>query len=148
MKKFVTVGLFLVAIATMSFVISKDEPRYKNLKILPKDITKDQMDSVMHHFAGALGQKCNFCHVFNQEQKTMDFASDEKQAKETAREMMKMMIKLNKKFFEVKDSKELGSKLQVTCFTCHHGEEHPGTQPMMHKGPPPPPPSTDSSKHQ
>lgn len=154
MKKTFTILLLFVALATMSFVITKDDPpTYKNLKILPKNITKDQMDSVMHHFASSLGQKCGFCHEFNQEQKTMDFASDAKQPKATAREMLKMMIKLNKKFFEVKDSKDLGAKLQVTCFTCHHGEEHPSITPPMHMGPPGgmhpqgPPPGTDSTKH-
>jgi len=158
MKKVFTILLFFCAIALMSFVMAKDEPMYKNLKILPKDITKDQMDSVMHHFAASMGKKCGFCHVYNQEQNKMDFASDAKEQKETARAMWQMQAKLNKKFFEVKDSKNLDAKLQVTCFTCHHGSEHPETAaPMKPTGPPPgagappqgpPPGGTDSTKHQ
>ena len=94
------------------------------------------MDSVMHHFANSMGKKCNFCHVYNQEEKKMDFISDAKEEKATAREMWKMTAKLNKKYFDVKDSKNLGAKLEVTCFTCHHGDEHPETKPPMREDAP------------
>ena len=89
------------------------------------------MDSVMHHFTNSMGKKCNFCHVYNQEEKKMDFVSDAKEEKATAREMWKMTAKLNKKYFDVKDSKNLDAKLEVTCFTCHHGSDHPETKPPM-----------------
>ena len=89
------------------------------------------MDSVMHHFANSMGKKCNFCHVYNQEEKKMDFVSDAKEEKATAREMWKMTAKLNKKYFDVKGSKNLDAKLEVTCFTCHHGSDHPETKPPM-----------------
>lgn len=139
MKKTVTIISCFIAFILMSFAITKDEPRYKNLKVLPKNITKQEMDSVMHHFTGSLGVKCNFCHVFNQEQKAMDFASDANEHKGIAREMMKMTAKLNKKYFDVKDSKNLTAKLQVTCFTCHNGKEEPGKNPpkppMQQRGP-------------
>lgn len=136
MKITFTIVLLCVALLMMSFLITQDEPQYKNLKILPKNITKDQMDSVMHHFANSMGKKCNFCHEFNQEQKKMDFASDAKKEKATAREMWKMMAKLNQKYFDVKDSKDLGAKLEVTCFTCHRGSDHPATNPPMREDPP------------
>ena len=45
------------------------EPHFKNLKILPKDISEHDLDSVMHHFTASLGVKCNFCHVRNEEAK-------------------------------------------------------------------------------
>jgi len=133
MRKTITITACFIALILMSFAVTKEERRYKNLKVLPKNITKEQMDSVMHHFTGSLGVKCNFCHVFNQEQKAMDFASDANEHKQTAREMMKMTAGLNKKYFDVKNSKNLTAKLEVTCFTCHNGKEEPG------KNPPPPP---------
>jgi hypothetical protein len=40
----------------MSFAVTKDEPTYKNLKVLPKNINKKQMDSVMHHFTSSFSQ--------------------------------------------------------------------------------------------
>lgn len=96
------------------------------------------MDSVMYHFSASLGVKCGFCHSYNQEQKSMDFASDAKKEKNRAREMWRMNAKLNKKFFDVKGSKELGARLEVTCFTCHHGAKDLETKaPMMKMGPPP-----------
>ncbi|MEO5892532.1 MAG: c-type cytochrome [Ferruginibacter sp.] len=154
MKKTFTIFLLLAALTTMSFVITKDDPpRYKNLKVLPKDISKEQMDSIMHHFSAAMGQKCNFCHVFNQAEQKMDFVNDAKPEKETAREMWRMTIKLNKKSFDISDSKKLGTKLRVTCYTCHHGETLPETMAPARQGPPPggqaapkPPVSTDSTK--
>ncbi|HEX2532895.1 MAG TPA: c-type cytochrome [Chitinophagaceae bacterium] len=128
MKKLYTVAIACLAIALMSFAVSQDEPKYKNLKVLPKNTTKAQMDSVMKHFSVALGVKCNFCHVFNQEQKSMDFASDANEHKGIARSMMKMQAKVNKKHFGVKDSKSLTARLEVTCQTCHNGKAHPETR--------------------
>lgn len=141
MKITLTAIICLLALGMMSFMISKDAPPlYKNLKVLNKNTTKEQMDSLMHHFANSLGKKCNFCHVFNEDTKKMDFASDAKKEKEVAREMWLMTAKLNKKYFNIKDSKVLETKLEVTCYTCHRGDEHPKTKaPMMHMGPPPPP---------
>jgi hypothetical protein len=56
MKIAVTSFVGFVALMMMSFIISKDDPpRYKNLKILPKNTTKEEMDSLMHHFAASVG---------------------------------------------------------------------------------------------
>jgi hypothetical protein len=124
-----------ISVVSMSFIFTKaDPPKYKNLKILPKDINKEQMDSVMRQFAGSLGVKCNHCHYYNQEQKSMDFASDAVKEKDIARNMMKLTAKINSKYFDVEHSKDLGAKLEVGCFTCHHGTKNPET-----KAPPPPP---------
>ena len=126
MRKTATVVLFFVFIVVSSFVVTSfEEPRYKNLKVLPKNIQKQQMDSVMRHYSAALGVKCNFCHVFNQEQKAMDFASDANEHKGIARDMMKMTNQLNKKYFDIKSSKDLSAKLEVTCYTCHNGKADP-----------------------
>lgn len=131
MKRTVTIAACFVAFLLMSFAITKDERLYKNLKVLPKNTTKKQMDSVMRHFTASLGVKCNFCHVFNQEQKAMDFASDANEHKGISRDMMRMTAKLNKKYFDVKNSKNLNADLEVTCYTCHNGKEHPGKKPPV-----------------
>lgn len=128
MKKTFIVITCLIALVSMSFIFSKEPPRYKNLKVLPKDIKKEQMDSIMRQFAASLGVKCGHCHYYNTEQKSMDFASDAIKEKDEARDMMRMTAKLNSKFFHVKDSKKLGAKLEVTCFSCHHGAKHPETK--------------------
>src|SRR5215217_2744672 len=114
MKRSYLVTIGLVMMIVISFAFTKDEPQYKNLKVLPKNTTKQQMDSVMKHFSVALGVKCNFCHVYNQEQKSMDFASDANNHKAIARDMMKMTAKINDKFFDVKKADRLDAELEVT----------------------------------
>jgi len=142
---FVTLGLILMISVSLAF--TKDDPYYKNLKVLPKNITKQQMDSVMHHFSNSLGVRCNFCHVRNDSTKTWDFASDENKHKLTAREMMKMMDKINDKFFDVTGGKRvITTQLMVTCYTCHHGSTEPATKPVMQERPQQRPPADSTKK--
>ncbi len=134
MKRTLTILFVVIAFFSMSFVLVKEtEPRYKNLKILPKNTTKEQMDSIMHVFSASLNVKCSFCHYYNEEQKSMDFASDAKMEKEVTRDMWRMTAKLNKKYFNVKNSNKLDADLEVTCFTCHHGSAHPEKTVNKHK---------------
>ena len=131
MKRSFFVTLILAGTVAVCFGFTQDEPKYKNLKILPKNITKHQLDSVMNHFTASLGVKCNFCHVRNEETKTWDHASDENKHKLVARNMMKMTKKINDKYFDVvKDKNDpLSSKLLVTCYTCHNGKADPAVNP-------------------
>ena len=144
MKRILSVCACFIALVLMSCALTKDEPQYKNLKVLPKNTTKKQMDSVMHHFTASLGVKCNHCHQYNAEAKAMDFPSDANKHKDEARGMMKMTAKLNKKYFKVNDSKSLDAKLEITCFSCHNGKAHPATLPP----PPPPRPQNDTARKQ
>ena len=137
----VTVTLFMLILVSLSFTPA-DEPLYKNLKILPKKIAKPQLDSVMRHFTRALGVRCDYCHVRVEGQRELNFASDDEEMKGEARIMMKMQNKLNKKYFNIKHADEMGTKLEVTCYSCHHGSTHPAKaappqgQPGQ-QGPPP-----------
>ena len=133
MKKTVIVSLLFAAMISMSFGITSEEPIYKNLKVLPKNINKMQMDSVMKHFTVSLNVKCNFCHTYNQELKAMDYASDANKHKGVAREMMKMTTQLNEKYFDVKDKTKLNAYQEVTCYTCHNGKVHPPKFPAAPK---------------
>ncbi|MEP7231767.1 MAG: c-type cytochrome [Ginsengibacter sp.] len=100
MKKSLLVifGCIICVMLFQAFTISK-APKYMNLQILPEDISKNDLDSVMHHFTQSLGVKCNFCHVWNNDSKKMDFATDDKPEKNIARKMMLMSIDLNKNYF-------------------------------------------------
>ncbi|TCZ74200.1 c-type cytochrome [Flaviaesturariibacter aridisoli] len=143
MKKTILAGAVVAGVLALSFTIHGEEPKYKNLKILPKNITHEQMDSVMHHFSAALGQRCNFCHVRNDSTRVWDFASDANKHKLVAREMMTMTNKINNKYFEeAGDPKKLDTKLMVTCFTCHGGKVEPATVP------PPRPPRPEQARPQ
>lgn len=132
MKKTALVILAFIGLVAFSCAVTKQSStgrsQYKNLKILPQDITHDQLDSVMHHFTAALNVKCNFCHVRNEEKKEMDWASDNNKHKLIARSMMTMASELNKRYFNVTGAAiTLNSKLMVTCYTCHHGSTEPAT---------------------
>lgn len=101
MKKsiLVIIACIISVILFQAFTTSY-EPHFKNLQILPKDISGHDLDSVMHHFTAALGVKCNYCHVRNESERKMDFASDDKPEKNIARKMMLMAIDINKNYFK------------------------------------------------
>jgi hypothetical protein len=122
----IIVGLFMVA--GIAATTPPEAPKYKNLKILPKNISKEDLDKVMDHFKTALGVKCSFCHAPSKDtaQKWPDFASDEKPEKLIARKMMKMTSKINKKFFSDNKNEQGVAVPAVECMTCHHGSPHPG----------------------
>lgn len=103
----------------------KDE-KPQNLKVLPKDISEDDLHATMRDYSRALGVHCNYCHeshkVEGQDRPKMDFASDKVEDKDIAREMIKMTAALNKNYISKIDD---GKLRQVTCVTCHNGNAHP-----------------------
>lgn len=131
MKKFVLL-LGIVSITAVCFgFIQSDEPKYQNLKVLPKNTTKQQMDSIMRHFSLSLGVRCGFCHVRNEEQNKFDFAADDKRNKKVARQMFAMMKKINEKYFDEDEDENKNRIPVVSCYTCHNGKEHPQNIPPM-----------------
>lgn len=136
-SKQLLVSISMAGIVTMAVAFTTPAPPengFKNLKILDKDISHEKLDKIMHGFSDALGVKCNFCHAPSKDpsQRFPDFASDDKPEKNAARSMMKMEMKINKKFFEVKHPEIGDSTLSVTCVTCHHGNPHPESKTMEH----------------
>lgn len=73
----------------------------------------------MRYVSAALGVECNFCHVRENGQLVPE--KDDKKEKQTAREMMKMVITINQENFE--------GRQQVSCNTCHDGRERPNAIP-------------------
>lgn len=134
-------GLFVVATLTFGSLAFQQPapPREgpKNLKILPKNIDHSALIAIMHDFEHALNYKCGDCHAASTtDPKKLDFASDANPKKDVARHMMKMMAKINKKYFKIKGSfadNYVNAKFDVTCYTCHHGNEHPLTFPDIQK---------------
>ncbi|MGA6117630.1 c-type cytochrome [Sphingobacterium anhuiense] len=129
--KYRKISLVTAVIATAmtlsAFIPSQERPKeekFSNLKVLPKNTTPEQLKEVMHDFNASLGVKCGFCHAPSKDDpKKMDFASDENNHKNIARDMMKMTAKINKKYFH-KGSKE-GEIKAISCKTCHNGQKHP-----------------------
>jgi len=120
------VSLFIVA--GIAATKPPEEHKYKNLKILPKNISKEDLDKVMDGFKAALGVKCTFCHAPSKDSsvKWPDFASDEKPEKNIARGMMKMTAKINKKYFSYNKNEQGVVVPAIECMTCHRGSERPG----------------------
>ncbi|WP_407826888.1 c-type cytochrome [Sphingomonas sp.] len=102
-------------------------PPFKNLKVLPKDIGRAELLTNMKFFAQSLGVRCTYCHVGTEGQplSTFDFASDAKDHKKIARDMMRLAQHINTEHLPaitgLPDAK-------VTCFTCHRGSTKPATE--------------------
>src|ERR1051325_10018869 len=92
----------------------------KNIKVL-NGMPESQLIPAMNFMSASLGVRCTFCHV-NKEGK-WDFVSDEKPEKNTAREMITMVLAVNKGTFR--------GNTEVSCFTCHGGRTHPISSPML-----------------
>ncbi|WP_017258938.1 c-type cytochrome [Pedobacter arcticus] len=121
---FLTAIVGFISLAAMSPILQKDDHRAKNLKILPKDINNDDLKALTDNFKTALGVKCDFCHAKSKEDpKKLDFASDEKEYKHVARDMMRMTNTINKKYFKHHEGNE--SVAVIQCMTCHHGNKKP-----------------------
>lgn len=97
----------------------------RNLKVLPKDISDTDLDSVMHGYAKALNVDCNFCHAENKAKTDIDYASDDKPEKEITRMMMKLTATINKDYFDYTIVYKAGETMAVSCYTCHDGFPRP-----------------------
>jgi hypothetical protein len=130
-KKFAVVAVLtaFTVIGMSAMRPDDDKPPKRNLKVLPKDISHDDLGKMMDSWKDALGVHCNFCHAPTADSAShhLDFASDAKPEKNIARHMFIMQGKINKKFFKAAGKDEKGDQMQVvTCKTCHHGSPHPG----------------------
>ena len=126
-KQFIVIGGAIIFVI-MGIAASKPpRQQFKNLKVLPKDISEQTMDSVMGEFEKALGVGCDFCHVKPADSTAQwDMADDAKPEKEIARKMITMSNKINKDFFNATTKYgDSNAVLEIRCVTCHHGEPHP-----------------------
>ncbi len=119
----------------------------KNLQVLPKNLTGEQVHEIMELWEGSLGAHCSTCHAPDPKnigpngRPRLNFADDSKPEKETARKMYLMTEGINLNTISKIDN----SGAAVTCGTCHRG--HLGPEPYVipkedehdHPAPPPPP---------
>jgi len=109
----------------------------KNLQVLPKDWTIQQVSAFMRNFTVGLGVQCAYCHAGTPQ----DRALDDKKEKLVARKMITMMMAINDTYL-----KDVGEPIaavapaapgappapppmKVTCYTCHRGTTKPLTAP-------------------
>lgn len=133
MKKFVLITALAITVflAAASTIQSSDTVKYTNLKVLPKNISSRQLQSIMaDDFEDGLGVSCGFCHANAKDGHGLDFASDAKPEKAITRTMMSMTLDLNKRWLQNKHPKIGDSALVVQCTTCHKGQAFPdGAEP-------------------
>jgi Photosynthetic reaction centre cytochrome C subunit len=98
---------------------------FKNLQVLPKNITADSLDKIMDGFNAGLGVDCKFCHVKDKKADSLIFEKDDKPEKEIARNMMRMTMDINKKYFQFNETVTANQVQAVTCYTCHKGTQIP-----------------------
>jgi hypothetical protein len=102
-------------------------PPFKNLKVFPKDIARADLLANMKFFAQSLGVRCTYCHVGEEGKPlaTYDFASDAKDHKAIAREMIRLADHINHDHLP---KILVDPEAKVTCYTCHRGSTKPATQ--------------------
>lgn len=117
--------------------------KFENLKVLPKDITRDSLIQVMRGFSMALGVRCQFCHVVETDpagqtnaaggsgpaERTV-FKSDDKVEKRTARFMLRMVDSLNHAILPTLPERQ-DPPVVIVCATCHRGSALPQTLDMV-----------------
>ena len=89
----------------------------KNIQVL-KGLPDSQLFPVMNFIGDSLGVHCDYCHVIQgTDPKTGRdiwlYERDDKATKARAREMMRMVLEINKTTF--------GGNQAVTCYSCHRG---------------------------
>lgn len=122
---FATILGLVIAVSAFTQPGQQQNEKPQNLKVLPKNISDEELTKVMRGFNAALGVKCNYCHAPKANgERGMDFASDANPKKNIARAMIKMTKKINKKYFSKEHE---GVVKNLTCESCHNGQQEPKT---------------------
>jgi hypothetical protein len=94
---------------------------FKSVTVL-RDIPVDTFFDTMGMFANAMGNDCTFCHSPKAALDRAQFAEVTPRM-QRARQMIAMMRAINDQNF--------GGAQRVTCFTCHHGNQSPRSDPNL-----------------
>jgi len=124
MRVRVFLSSFAIFILALVFAVAQpsaaQQPAPKNLQVLPKDYTNQQVTAIMRTFTAGLGVQCTYCHV-------ADRSSDENPHKGVARKMLTMQMAINDQFLKDVGEPAPAGQNKVTCYTCHRGTEKPLT---------------------
>jgi tetratricopeptide (TPR) repeat protein len=132
----VRTGVRFVAVAAASLIAASAGAQipqtFENLQVLPKNISRDTLTQIMRGFTQSLGVRCEYCHVPRDGAASQPggpglnllFASDDRDNKKKAREMMRMTDSINTRFLASLPARDVPST-DVTCITCHRGLNKP-----------------------
>lgn len=99
----------------------------RNLKVLPRNLSGQQVNDIMEDWSRSLGVRCDSCHteatetIVADDDSNLNFADDSKALKVLARSMYGMTEEIN----SIHIAKIEGSGIPVTCGTCHRGHISP-----------------------
>ncbi len=125
-KRQFTTFFSIIVFVTLGIAATRFTHPYRNLKVLPKDISNEMLDSIMHSYNKALGVNCAFCHTtYKNMPDSLNYELDENPMKEEARKMMRLTIGLNKTYFYYDSTQRPEYLKVVTCITCHRGDPEP-----------------------
>jgi len=118
-------------ILSLSVLQSQAQDRWQwpehplNIKVLPSDLTADQLRDAMREFSSSLGVRCNYCHVGEEGKpfSVWDFAADDNPNKKRAREMILMIYDIDEHLYNIEPSGD--QRVNVSCYTCHRGRPRP-----------------------
>jgi len=102
-------------------------PKPTNVKVLPQNLTGEQVHDIMEQWAHSLGVRCDSCHTEDLDavgpdgRPRLKFTDDSKPMKAIARLMYTMTDEINANYI----AKFKGSGVSVTCGTCHRGQVSP-----------------------
>ncbi len=98
-------------------------PQPKNLKVLSREMSGDDINKIMRQYEQYLGVPCGYCHEENPETTQIDYASDENPTKETARFMISLTSDINSKLTSQFGDRRYADP--ITCGNCHRGQIQP-----------------------
>ena len=112
----------LLAVPAASGAQSAPPWKGENLQYFPKDIPRPQLVQRMREFSFALDVRCQHCHAGGDGVSFdgVNFASDEKPAKQKARAMLAMVDQLNNSLLASIPARA-EPRVNVSCATCHRG---------------------------
>jgi tetratricopeptide (TPR) repeat protein len=120
-----------ISIAILAFTANAQIPievyqNAKNLKVLSPDISAEELRAKMFSIGQQVGLRCSKCHDFvpGTPFAERDYASDQKELKRVAREMMRMVQGLNDAISAI-DRGPDHQAITVQCVTCHRGVSKP-----------------------
>lgn len=127
-KRWIVLPILFGLVITFSFEFNAQQGANpfadpSNLRVLPEDISIDQLRSTMIGFTQALGVRCSTCHMGEESQPLTeyDFSADDKEIKLVAHEMLKLVGTINE-FIGNLDRGADHDFIEVSCQTCHRGQ--------------------------
>jgi Arc/MetJ family transcription regulator len=123
-----SVVLCSIAVGAPSRLSAQIPQKFENLQVFPHDIARDSLLQVMRGFSFALGVRCQHCHSGGDgiSFEGVNFASDDKVAKQKARFMLRMVDSLNTRVLAALPARS-SPIVEIECVTCHRGLARPST---------------------